>query len=91
MYKVIEAAVSGYATTYSSGCSGSITASETVNCVVTNNDIPPPPFANTQTVKLGRSTFLPRALIPLADVGPSYTIIGGLVSISSPTGSDHLK
>jgi hypothetical protein len=52
-YKVIEAAVSGYATTYSSGCSGSITTGETVNCVVTNDDIPPPPFVNTQTVKLG--------------------------------------
>ena len=90
-YKVIEAAVSGYATAYSSGCSGSITAGKTVNCVVTNDDIPPPPFVNTQTVKLGRSTFLQSALIPLADVGTSSNIIVGHVSISSPTGSDHLK
>ena len=42
-------------------------------------------------MKLGRSTFLQSALIPLADVGPSSNIIGGHVSISSPTGSDHLK
>ena len=90
-YKVIEAAVSGYATTYSSGCPGSITAGETVNCVVTKDDSPPPPFVNTQTVKLGRSTFLQSALIPLVDVGPSSNIIGGHVSISSPTGSGHLK
>jgi hypothetical protein len=85
-YKVIEAAVSGYATTYSSGCSGSITAGETVNCVVTNDDIPTPPF-----VKLLRSTFLQSALIPLVDLEPSCNIIGGHVSISSPTRSDHLK
>ena len=92
-YKVIEDAISGYATTYSSDCSGSITTGKTVNCVVTNDDIPPPPFVNTQNVKLGGSTFLQSALIPLADVGPSSNIIGGHVSISSPTGSssDHLK
>jgi hypothetical protein len=30
-------------------------------------------------------------LIPLADVAPSSNIIGRHVSISSPTGSDHLK
>jgi len=42
-------------------------------------------------VKLGRSTFLQSALIPLADVGPSSNVIGCHVSISSPTGSDHLK
>ena len=78
---------------YSSGCSGSITAGKTVNCVVTNDDIPPPPFVNTQTVKLGRYTFLRSALIPLADVAHSSNIISGHVSISSPTGSssDHLK
>jgi hypothetical protein len=60
-YKIIEAAVSGYATTYSSGCSGSITLGETVNCVVTNDDIPPPPLVDTQTVILGKSTFLQSA------------------------------
>src|SRR3989441_1608080 len=33
-----------------------------------------------------------RGLIPLIDVGPSSNIIGGHVSLSSPTGSsDHLK
>jgi hypothetical protein len=42
-------------------------------------------------VKLGRSTFLLSALIPLADIGPSSNITGAHVSISSPTRSDHLK
>src|SRR6266487_4701359 len=91
-YEVVEASVSGYTTTYSSSCSGSITGGETIKCVVTNDDIPPAPFADTETVKLGKSTFLSDALRPLIDVGPSSNIIGGHVSLSSPTGSsDHLK
>ncbi|MDP9288551.1 MAG: hypothetical protein M3P08_10165, partial [Thermoproteota archaeon] len=91
-YEVVEASVSGYTTTYSSGCSGSITGGETIKCVVSNDDIPPIPFIDTETVKLGKSTFLSDALRPLIDVGPSSNIIGGHVSLSSPTGSsDHLK
>ena len=91
-YEVVEASVSGYTTTYSSGCSGSITGGETIKCVVSNDDIPPTPFIDTETVKLGKSTFLSDALRPLIDVGPSSNIIGGHVSLSSPTGSsDHLK
>jgi len=92
-YKVIEPTVSGYATTYSPGCSGSIMVGETVNCIVTNEEIPPPPFIDTQTMKLGKSIFIEGALRPLADVGPSSNIIDGHVSLSSPTGgnSDHLK
>ncbi|MDQ6864852.1 MAG: hypothetical protein M3044_13650, partial [Thermoproteota archaeon] len=92
-YQVIEASVPGYTTTYSSGCSGSITGGETIKCVVSNNDIPPTPFIDLETVKLGKSTFLSDALRPLIDVGPSSSIIGGHVSLSSPTGSgsDHLK
>ncbi len=91
-YEVVEASVFGYATTYSSGCSGSITGGETIKCVVSNDDIPPAPFVDTETVKLGKSTFLSDALRPLIDVGPSSNIIGGHVSLSSPKGSsDHLK
>ena len=92
-YRVIEASISGYTTTYSSGCSGSITGGETIKCVVSNDDIPPAPFIDTVAVKLGKSTFLSDALRPLIDVGPSSNIIGGHVSLSSPTGSssDHLK
>jgi len=91
-YEVVEASVSGYTTTYSSGCSGSITGGETIKCVVSNDDIPPIPFIDTEAVKLGKSTFLSDALRPLIDVGPSSSIIGGHVSLSSPTGSsDHLK
>jgi hypothetical protein len=91
-YKVVEASVSGYTTTYSSGCSGSITGGETIKCVISNDDIPPAPFVDTETVKLGKSTFLSDALRPLIDVGPSSNIIGGHVSLSSPTvSSDHLK
>ena len=91
-YEVVEASVSGYTTTYSSGCSGSITGGETIKCVVSNDDIPPIPFIDTGTVKLGKSTFLSDALRPLIDVGSSSSIIGGHVSLSSPTGnSDHLK
>ncbi len=91
-YEVVEASVSGYTTTYSSGCSGSITGGETIKCVVSNDDIPPIPFIDTETVKLGKSTFLSDALRPLIDVGSSSSIIGGHVSLSSPTGnSDHLK
>jgi hypothetical protein len=91
-YGVVEASVSGYTTTYSSGCSGSITGGETIKCVVSNDDIQPTPFIDTEAVKLGKSTFLSDALRPLIDVGPSSNIIGGHVSLSSPTGSsDHLK
>ena len=92
-YEVVEASVSGYTKTYSSGCSGSITGGETIKCVVSNDDIPPTPFIDTEAVKLGKSTFLSDALRPLIDVGPSSNIIGGHVSLSSPTGSssDHLK
>jgi hypothetical protein len=35
-YSVSAASVSGYRTTYSSGCSGSISGGQTVNCTVTN-------------------------------------------------------
>jgi hypothetical protein len=92
-YVVVEASVSGYKTTYSSDCSGVINAGETIKCTVTNDDIPPTPFIDTETVKLGKSTFVSDALRPLVDVGPSSNIIGGHVSLSSPTGSssDHLK
>ena len=91
-YQIIEASMAGYTTTYSSGCSGSISGGETIKCTVTNDDIPPPPFTDTQTAKLGKSLFSSDALRPLIDVGPSSNIIGGHVSLSSPTGSsDHLK
>ena len=85
-YEVVEASVSGYTTTYSSGCSGSITGGESIRCVVSNDDIPPTPFIDTEVVKLGKSTFLSDSLRPLIDVGPSSNIIGGHVSLSSPTG-----
>jgi len=80
-------------TTYSSSCSGSITGGETIKCIVTNDDIPPTSFVDTETVKLGNSTFSSDSLRPLIDVGPSSNIVGGHVSLSSPTGSssDHLK
>jgi len=92
-YEIVEASMSGYTTTYSSGCSGRITGGERIKCVVINDDIPPTPFVHTETVKLGKSTFVSNALRPLVDVGPSSNIIGGHVSLSSPTGSssDHLK
>ncbi|HET7148827.1 MAG TPA: hypothetical protein VFI73_10055, partial [Candidatus Nitrosopolaris sp.] len=91
-YAIVEASVSGYTTTYSSGCSGSITAGETINCVVSNDDIPPVPFIDTETVKLGKSAFPSDALIPLIDVGPTSNIMGGHISLNSPTSSsDHLK
>jgi hypothetical protein len=92
-YEIVEASVSGYMTTYSTGCSGSITGGETIKCVVTNDDLPPTPFVDTATVKLGKSSFLSDALRPLVDVGPSSNIIGGHVSLSTPTGnsSNHLK
>ena len=85
--------MSGYTTTYSSGCSGSITGGEAIKCVISNDDIPPIPYIDTDTAKLGKSTFLSDALRPLIDVGPSSNIIGGHVSLSSPTGSssDNLK
>jgi len=38
-YSVTEAAVAGYATTYSAGCSGMIAAGESKTCTVTNDDI----------------------------------------------------
>jgi hypothetical protein len=92
-YEVVEASTSGYVKTYSSGCSGSITAGETIKCTVTNDDIPPTPFIDTVTAKLGKSTFSSDSLRPLIDVGPSSNIVGGHVSLSSPTGSssNHLK
>ena len=66
---------------------------KTVNCVVTNDDIPPPPFVNIQTVKLRDTHSYGVRLVLLADVAHSSNIISGHVSISSPTGSssDHLK
>jgi hypothetical protein len=91
-YRIIEASMAGYTTTYSSGCSGSISAGQTIKCTITNDDIPPPPFTDTQTAKLGKSSFSSEALRPLIDVGPSSNIIGGHVSLSAPTSSsDQLK
>jgi hypothetical protein len=91
-YRIIEASMAGYTTTYSSGCSGSISAGQTIKCTITNDDIPPPPFTDTQTAKLGKSSFSSEALRPLIDVGPPSNIIGGHVSLSAPTSSsDQLK
>jgi len=80
-YKVIEPTVSGYATTYSPGCSGSIMVGETVNCILTNEETLPTPFVDTQTMKLGKSIFLEGALRPLADVGPSLMDMCHLVHL----------
>jgi Prealbumin-like fold domain len=41
-YSVSEAGPAGYASTFSSGCSGTISAGQTVTCTVTNNDIAAP-------------------------------------------------
>jgi uncharacterized repeat protein (TIGR01451 family) len=52
-YSVTEAAVAGYAATYSEGCSGTIAAGGTATCTVTNDDIastPPPPAKAALTV-----------------------------------------
>src|SRR5207248_1924129 len=40
-YSVSESGPTGYAATYSDGCSGSIAAGATATCIVTNNDIQP--------------------------------------------------
>jgi Prealbumin-like fold domain len=41
-YSVSEAGPAGYLSTFSSGCSGTISAGQTVTCTVTNNDTPAP-------------------------------------------------
>ena len=56
----------------------------------------PPVVAGLQTLNLdngNNSSLSSLGVMPLADVGPSSNIIGGHVSLSSPTGgsSDHLK
>ena len=40
-YSVTEPAVNGYATAYSTDCSGTIANAETKTCTITNNDISP--------------------------------------------------
>jgi hypothetical protein len=41
-YSVTEAGPAGYLSSFSSGCSGTISAGQTVTCTVTNNDIAAP-------------------------------------------------
>ena len=41
-YSVSEAGPAGYLATFSSGCSGSISAGQTITCTVTNNDTAAP-------------------------------------------------
>jgi large repetitive protein len=41
-YSVSESGPAGYLSTFSSGCSGTISAGQTVTCTVTNDDTPAP-------------------------------------------------
>src|SRR5262249_21364387 len=42
MYSVSASGLSGYTTTYSSGCTGSINGGKNINCTVTNQYTPTP-------------------------------------------------
>jgi hypothetical protein len=46
-YEVTETAVTGYTTTYSTDCKGTIALGETKTCTVTNNDNPASPSGTT--------------------------------------------
>ena len=49
-YGVTEALADGYAVSYSDGCSGTIAAGARATCVVTNDDVAPPPAPATLRV-----------------------------------------
>jgi hypothetical protein len=51
-YSVTETADPGYDTSYSTDCSGTIAAGETLTCIVTNNDKAAPPSTISQLIPI---------------------------------------
>jgi uncharacterized repeat protein (TIGR01451 family) len=71
-YSVSESGPSGYAASYSSDCSGSLTTGQTKTCTVTNNDIQPK-LTVTKAVNNTHGGNAVPADFPLNVSGTSYT------------------
>jgi hypothetical protein len=92
-YKIEERYDRGYNVSYSTGCEGTVNATETKVCIITNDDNlfaadSTPPIA-LETLKFGRSQFPNNGTIVLADVSPLH-VIDGHVLLNLPSNDTNL-
>jgi hypothetical protein len=93
-YKIQERSDREYSVSYSDGCEGTVNATKTPVCFITNDDNPvterATPPVSVETIKFGRSQFPYNGTIVLADIPPSLNIVGGQVLLNLPSNDTNL-